>query len=381
MVAGPALKSSEGPPNRRTAFRAAFITSAGLILLGGVVVYESTKGRASSATPATTHDAPADARSVTPKPDQPPVPVKLSPGEIASKYADSVVVLENYNDQGQKTSQGSGFISSSDGVMLTNYHVVRGASRMVARTHDQSIHDVEYVIGYDMQHDIAAVKMSGGGLPSVNLGDSTTVKTGDHVTVLGAPLGLESTLSDGMISAVRDAGSFRIFQTSAPISHGSSGGPLFDDYGSVIGLAVATIEAGENLNFAVPIDSAKTLLKAENQISFTELLSRTAVRQPILTSTVSLPPQVVPIEFAVPQQGGVLAGSFSIAGGLGNDLGVSLVTANGAVLWGGGVIQNSGNLNVPLRGGRYRLILNNKMGPFWVSSKTFSGAIELSYYR
>jgi hypothetical protein len=383
VAGGPALKSSEGSPSRRTGFRVAFITFAGLILLGGVVVYyESTTGRASGATPATTNYTPADARTVTTKPDPPPpVPVKLSPGEIASKYADSVVVLENYNDQGQKTSQGSGFISSSDGVILTNYHVVRGASRMVARSHDQSIHDVEYVIGYDVQHDIAALKMSGSGLPSVNLGDSTTVKTGDHVTVLGAPLGLESTLSDGMISAVRNAGSFRIFQTSAPFSHGSSGGPLFDDYGNVIALAVATIEAGENLNFAVPIDSAKTLLKAENQISFAELLSRTAVRQPILTSTVSLPPQVVPIEFAVPQQGGVLAGSFSIAGGLGNDLGVSLVAANGAVVWGGGVIRSSGNLNIPLRGGRYRLILNNKMGPFWISSKTLTAAIELSYYR
>ena len=382
IVAGPAPKPLKGPPIRQTAFRAAFITFAGLILLGGVAVYyESTTGRASGAIPAAAHDAPADARTVTPKPDQPPAPVKLSPGEIASKYADSVVVLENYNDQGQKTSQGSGFISSTDGVMLTNYHVVRGASLMVARSHDQSIHDVEYVIRYDMQHDIAALKMRSGGLPSVNLGDSTTVKTGDHVTVLGAPLGLESTLSDGMISAVRDAGSFRIFQTSAPISHGSSGGPLFDDYGNVIALAVATIEAGENLNFAVPIDSAKTLLKAEDQISFAELLSRTAVHQPILTSTVSLPPQVVPLEFAVPQQGGVLAGSFSIAGGLGNDLGVSVVAANGAVVWGGGVIQNSGNLNVPLRGGRYRLVLNNKMGPFWISSKTLTAATELSYYR
>lgn len=338
----------KGPPIRQRAFRAAFITFAGLILLGGVAVYyESTTGRASGATPATTHNDPADARTVTPKPDQPPAPVvKLSPGEIASKYADSVVVLENYNDQGQKTSQGSGFISSTDGVMLTNYHVVRGASRMVARSHDQSIHDVEYVLGYDMQHDIAALKISGGGLPSVHLGESTSVKTGDHVTVLGAPLGLESTLSDGMISAVRDAGSFRIFQTSAPISHGSSGGPLFDDYGNVIALAVATIEAGENLNFAVPIDSAKTLLKAEDQISFAELLSRTAVRQPILPSTISVPPQVVTLEIAVPQQGGVLAGSFSIAGGLGNDMGVSLIASNGGVMWGGGIIQNSGNLNV-----------------------------------
>ena len=93
---------------------------------------------------------------------------------------------------------------------------------MVARTHDQSIHEVEYVAGFDIQHDIAAVKISGEGLPSAHLGSSSDVKTGDHVTVLGAPLGLESTLSDDIISAVREAGSFRVFQTSAPISHGST---------------------------------------------------------------------------------------------------------------------------------------------------------------
>jgi serine protease Do len=111
-----------------------------------------------------------------------------------------------------------------------------------------------------IEHDLAALRITGVSLPSVHLGTSAAIKTGDHVTVLGAPLGLESTLSDGIVSAVREAGSLRIFQTSAPISHGSSGGPLFDDYGSVVAIAVATIESGENLNFAVPIDSAKTLL-------------------------------------------------------------------------------------------------------------------------
>jgi S1-C subfamily serine protease len=122
---------------------------------------------------------------------------------------------------------------------------------MVARLHDQSTQDVEFIAGLDMQHDIAALKIAGNSLPSVHLGDSSAVKTGDHVTALGAPMGLENTLTDGIISAVREAGSFRMFQTSAPISHGSSGGPLFDDYGNVIALAVATVETAENLNFAV----------------------------------------------------------------------------------------------------------------------------------
>jgi hypothetical protein len=312
---------------------------------------------------------------------QPPPPVKLLPGEIASKYADAVVVLDNYNEQGQSASQGSGFVSSSDGIVLTNYHVIRGASRMAVRTHDQSIHEVEYVAGFDMQHDIAALKISGDGLSSVPLGSSSIVKTGDHVTALGAPLGLESTLSDGIISAVRETRSFRVFQTSAPISRGSSGGPLFDDYGNVIAMAVATIEAGENLNFAVPIDSAKVLLKSERQTSFAELLSETAMHQPILASSISLPPQVTALDIAVPPQGGILVGSFSIAGGLGNDLGVSLAADNGGLVWNGGIIKNFGNLNLRLRGGRYKLVLNNKMGAFWISPKTVSGTIELSYYR
>jgi hypothetical protein len=76
----------------------------------------------------------------TPSPE--PTPVKLSPGEIAAKYADAVVVLDNYNDQGQRASQGSGFITSRDGTVLTNYHVIRGASRMIARAHGE-IHEVE----------------------------------------------------------------------------------------------------------------------------------------------------------------------------------------------------------------------------------------------
>jgi hypothetical protein len=77
----------------------------------------------------------------------------------------------------------------------------------------------------------------------------------------------------------------------------------------------------------------------------------------------------------------VLKGSFSIAGGRGNDLGVSVASENGAVVWNPGIIKNYGSLDIRLRGGRYRLIFNNRMGPFWVNSKTVAGTIELSYYR
>jgi S1-C subfamily serine protease len=315
-----------------------------------------------------------------PKPS-PVVPVKLTPGGISQKYANAVVLLENYNERGLKALQGSGFLTTAEGNLLTNYHVIRGASRMVARLHDGSTHEVELISGFDVEHDVAAVKIEGAGLPSVQLGSSVEVKTGDHVTALGAPLGLENTLSDGIISAVREFGSFRLLQTTTPISHGSSGGPLFDDFGNVIGLAVLKVDAGENLNFAVPIDQAKPLLTNDRHVSFPELLAQTAVTQPVLTSTV-IPAQAVPIDIQVPPQGGRLAGSFSIYGGLGNDLAISLVsTTTGQLVWNGGMARNYATLDIPLRGGRYRLWLNNHVGPFWVDAKTLAGSVELRYYR
>jgi S1-C subfamily serine protease len=311
----------------------------------------------------------------------PPAPVKLSPGEIEGKYCDAVVTLESYNDQGQKLSQGSGFIFSVEGKVLTNYHVIRGASRMRARLRDQSTRDVESIAGYDIEHDLAALKISGGEFPVVRLGSSAAVKTGDHVTALGAPLGLEYTLSDGIISAIRDFGQSRIFQTSAPISHGSSGGPLFDDFGHVVGVIVATVEAGENLNFAVPIDSAKRLFAGDRNTTFAELLLATTVRQQILNSSLSLPPQVVPVDVVVPKQGATLFGSFSIVGGMRNDLGLRLIGPDGNIVWNAGVLQNSASLNLRLAHGRYRLVFDNKVTSWWVSPKTISGTVELSYYR
>ena len=87
------------------------------------------------------------------------------------------------------------------------------------------------------------------------------------------------------------------------------------------------------------------------------------------------------VSIPVPPQGGMLSGSLSISGGLGNDLGISLASDNGALAWNGGIVRNNANLNLRLRGGRYSLVLNNKMGAFWVSPKTVSGTVELIYYR
>jgi S1-C subfamily serine protease len=367
----PAVETSTQP--RKLPSPAVWIISGLAIVALAGIVYKVNQGKAVGAVT-------ASSLPTATKIQEPP-PVKLSPGDISAKYADAVVVLDSYNDQGVRASQGSGFVSSPDGTVLTNYHVIRGASRMTARMHDQSIHEVEYVGGFDIQHDVAVIKIEGANLPSIHVGTSAGIKTGDHVVALGAPLGLESTLSDGIISAIRESGTFRLFQTSAPISRGSSGGPIFDDYGNVIALAVATIETGENLNFAVPIDSAKTLLTQSRQTSFPELLAMTTMHQPIITSSISIPPQVMTYNITVPPQGGILSGSLLIAGGMGNDLGISVASDAGVLVWNGGVVQRNAVLNLRLRGGRYSLVLNNHVGAFWISSKTVSGMLELTYYR
>ena len=145
------------------------IIAAGIALLVGIFAYIKDRplqaGAPKASAAAETAGVVANAKTT------PPPPVKLSPGEIAAKYANAVVILDNYNDQGQRTSQGSGFISSANGIVLTNYHVIRGASRMSARTHDESAHEVEYVVGFDAQHDIAVLKLGGENLPTVQLGD------------------------------------------------------------------------------------------------------------------------------------------------------------------------------------------------------------------
>ena len=109
--------------------------------------------------------------------------------------------------------------------------------------------------------DIALIKIKAVDLPFLALGKSSAVDVGDTVFSLSTPLGmLQNTLSDGIVSGIRLGDGYKYFQISAPISHGSSGGPIFNSNGEVIGIAVATIEEGQNLNFAVPIDYAKGML-------------------------------------------------------------------------------------------------------------------------
>jgi hypothetical protein len=177
--------------------------------------------------------------------------------ELARTMSPAVVFIGNANRKGEVESIGSGFVVDPNGTIVTNYHVIQGAHALQVKMLDGEIYDRVDVIDHDERRDLAAFKP----LPAVTLG-SGSVEPGDEAVAIGNPKGLEHTVSVGIVSAYRQAEGYRLIQISVPISPGSSGGPLFDMYGRVIGITSAGViaEGAQNLNFAVPIDYVRPLL-------------------------------------------------------------------------------------------------------------------------
>lgn len=199
----------------------------------------------------------------------------------------SMALIETFNDEGHPLEQGSGFLVSSDGAILTNYHVIRGASNAEAKFGDGTSSQVSGVVAFDSAHDVAVVKLASPTKAVLHLGDSDKVKVGEKVVAIGSPLGLQNTVSEGIVSGLRNG----IIQMSNPISPGSSGGAVFDRYGNVIGISVATVTAGQNLNFAVPINWAKAYLSGGNPQSFADVISENTVTNDLLDGSITIPAQ------------------------------------------------------------------------------------------
>ena len=160
------------------------------------------------------------------------------------------------------TSAGSGVIIAPDGYALTNDHVVHGAGRLSATLTDGRALDA-MLIGEDPSTDLALVRLSGTDLPVAELGRSAGLRVGQLVVAIGNPLGFQSTVSAGVVSAL--GRSFRsstgrpienVIQTDVALNPGNSGGPLVDSAGRVVGINTAIIAMAQGLSFAVPIDTA-----------------------------------------------------------------------------------------------------------------------------
>jgi S1-C subfamily serine protease len=165
----------------------------------------------------------------------------------------------------QQQGQGSGFITRSDGVLLTNAHVVEGSSEVHVTLPDGRSFSGK-VLGADPLTDVAVVKVVASRLPVAPLGDSAKVRPGESAIAIGNPLGLDNTVTAGIISAIQRTNALgegqRVpyIQTDAAVNPGNSGGPLINDRGEVIGINTAIRQApGAGLSFAIPINTARQI--------------------------------------------------------------------------------------------------------------------------
>ncbi|MCS6968248.1 MAG: trypsin-like peptidase domain-containing protein [Cytophagales bacterium] len=157
-----------------------------------------------------------------------------------------------------KRSKGSGFFVLPD-VVVTNYHVIEGEGEVKIYHHKSAQEWVSnQIIGFDTKADLALLKVNGKGHPAT-LGND--VQEGEQVFVLGDPLGLQATFANGIVSAKRDIDDVKHLQITVPISPGSSGGPLFNLQGRIVGVVVGSVKRGQNLNFAIHVDYLKELLQ------------------------------------------------------------------------------------------------------------------------
>ncbi len=245
----------------------------------------------------------------------------LTPKEIATQSNPAIVFIDV--GEGDQRGAGTGFIVDQNGLIATNFHVVRGNKAIKVKLFGGEVYQVEHVAGIDPGRDLALLRIKPAkALPTVKLGDSDQMSAGDQVVAIGNPLGLDHTISSGLVSQIRpectkemveyalknpgkleeiiakaqrtrqisDADraeaaklacrqELTYFQISAPISQGSSGGPLFNQAGEVVGVTTAIIAAGQNINLAIPTNYLKSMLTQPTKIPLEDFAATTKEQQ------------------------------------------------------------------------------------------------------
>ena len=203
----------------------------------------------------------------------------MTDAEVYAANVNSVVSINVTGSSGtnffgqtvETASSGSGFILTTDGYIVTNYHVVKDANTVKVTLYNGDTYDARY-IGGDEDYDIAVIKIDASDLQAVTLGDSDKLNVGDHVLAIGNPLGeLTFSMSEGIASSVNrainvDGTPFNMIQVTASINPGNSGGPLLNSYGEVVGIVSAkyssySSESVEGLGFAIPINDVAAMIE------------------------------------------------------------------------------------------------------------------------
>jgi hypothetical protein len=218
------------------------------------------------------------------------------PSDIAREQGQAMVVIEALDAAGNVTGQGSGFIVTPKGAVVTNLHVIQGAHTVRVKLTNGDVYKTQELVDVDDAKDIAILKIKGFKLPTIALGDSDKTEIGENIVVISSPEGLVNSLSTGVVSGVRRLEGLRVFQITAPISQGSSGGALFDSSGAVIGIVTYLLRGGQNINFAVPINYARGMIGDEAHKTLAQLPAVVQAAQPVT------PPATQRSEDAVPNE-------------------------------------------------------------------------------
>lgn len=193
--------------------------------------------------------------------------VYIEADQQSSGFSSRFGYWDFYRPQQTEKATGTGFIIDSNGYILTNQHVVENAGNITVKLQDPDKSYTARVVGQDHDLDVALLKIDGKNLPTIPMGDSDTMRIGDAVIAIGNPLGLDHTVTTGVVSAkgrpitIQDRSYKNLIQTDAAINPGNSGGPLINMQGQVIAINTAVSTEAQGIGFAIPINTAKSIIQ------------------------------------------------------------------------------------------------------------------------
>jgi S1-C subfamily serine protease len=187
-----------------------------------------------------------------------------APEQVFSHASRSVVMVYAADASQKIVGRGSGVFVARD-LLVTNCHVIARGSVLMAGSKQKR--SPARLMAYDADNDLCVLNVQGLDVTPARIGDAGTVRVGQRVYAIGTPEGFELTLSEGLVSGLRETAGGRYIQTTAPMSEGSSGGGLFDGSGCLIGITAFVFSAGQNLNFAAPVDWAVDLAKKASRVA------------------------------------------------------------------------------------------------------------------
>lgn len=259
------------PGLKAVGLKAALIGAGGVVLAVGGGVWVGSRllthgPRAASASVSTPSQVSLQPARVGAPATQPAAKLAAeSPDELFAEHSPAVVRVIAH-DSNFHVRLGSGFFVSKDGLLVTNYHVIGEADFASVVRGDNTTLYVEGIAAEDKDADLALLKVNVSNPPLLKIGPDAPPKVGTKVYAIGNSDGLTNTLSEGLISGLRTrANNIPTIQTSAAISHGSSGGPLMTADGVVVGVTSATVVDGQNLNFAVPASQIRQLMERKGE--------------------------------------------------------------------------------------------------------------------